>query len=461
MDVPFRPSTSPDLGKVSRAAVIRKIDLRLLPIMTILYLLSFLDRGNIGNAKIAGMTSDVGLVGLQYNIIAAVFFVSYAFADVPANIALKLIRPSVWLPSIMVAWGVVMTLMTLCHSFDGLIVARIFLGLAEAGLSPGIVFYLSRWYRRRDLAFRIAMYLSSASTAGLIQSAYCIEKMEGIGGLHGWQWIFCLEGIATVIIATAAYFLIYDTPATATFLTPQERAFVLNDLVEDRGQIQSQFSSAHVIQALTDYRTWLMSLIFLGPLVAVYSMSLFLPTIVTQMGFTAVHAQLLTVPPYVVGCISTVVIGYLSDRLNVRGPFIAACCTVSLAGYAILYAQDAAGISYFGTIVAACGIFPSVAITLTWCASIAADETRRTVTIGFVNAIGNLGGICASFLYLPGKLDTGHAVLIGFMALTVVTSLITTGLFVRSDKRAVADVQSTDSDGTRNETKDERWRCAV
>ncbi|KAF8665191.1 hypothetical protein AX14_006624, partial [Amanita brunnescens Koide BX004] len=143
------------------------------------------------------MVRDAHLTGLKYNIIAAVFFIPYAFADVPCNILLKFMRPSRWIPSIMVAWGIVMTLMCLCKTFEGLLVARIFLGLTEAGLFPGVLFYLSQWYRRRDVALRIAMFYSAATVAGAFGGilAFGIEHMEGVGGLHGWQWIFCLEGL--------------------------------------------------------------------------------------------------------------------------------------------------------------------------------------------------------------------------------------------------------------------------
>jgi len=188
---------APILTEAERNRLLRKIDLHILPFVSLLYLLSFLDRANIGNAKIAGMAVDAHLTGLKYNVIAAVFFIPYALAEVPSNIALKLIRPSRWIPSIMIAWGLVMTLMCLCKTYKSLIIARVFLGLAESGLFPGVTFYLSLWYRRQDVAKRIAIFFSAATIAGAFGGilAFGIEKMEGIGGLHGWQWIFCLEGI--------------------------------------------------------------------------------------------------------------------------------------------------------------------------------------------------------------------------------------------------------------------------
>ncbi|KAF8843025.1 MFS general substrate transporter [Paxillus ammoniavirescens] len=161
-----------------RARLLRKLDWHLLPLVSLLYLLSFLDRSNcvgltsigeyqyLGNAKVAGMSTDLNLVGFRYNTAAAVFFILYSLAEVPSNIALKLFRPSRWIPAIMVVWGLIMTLMCLVNSYQGLIAARIFLGLAEAGLFPGVTYYISLWYPRAERSKRIAIFFSAATVAG-------------------------------------------------------------------------------------------------------------------------------------------------------------------------------------------------------------------------------------------------------------------------------------------------------
>ncbi|KAG5639044.1 hypothetical protein H0H81_007658 [Sphagnurus paluster] len=247
----------------------RKIDINLLPLLSLLYFLSFLDRSNIGNARIAGMAKDLDLVGLKYNIVVAVFFILYAFAEVPSNLCLKIFRPSIWIPSIMLAWGLVMTLMCLCKTYEGLLIARVFLGLAEAGLFPGITYYLSLWYRRRDVALRIAIFFSAATVAGDLISLlalYGIVRMEGIGGLHGWQWIFCLEGILTVVVAFAAFYFMNDYPATAAFLSSEEREIVIAALEEDSQGLATQFNQKFIWQAMKDYKTYVHMGIYSGAL---------------------------------------------------------------------------------------------------------------------------------------------------------------------------------------------------
>lgn len=152
--------------------------------------------GNIGNAKIEGLQEDLNLTDDQYNWCLTAFFFTYAAFEVPSNLMLKKVRPSIWLPAIMVAWGVVMTLMGIVRNYTGLLTARIFLGVTEAGLFPGVAYYLTNWYKREEMQLRQALFFSAASVAGAFSGllAFAIGKMSGIAGLHGWQWIFILEG---------------------------------------------------------------------------------------------------------------------------------------------------------------------------------------------------------------------------------------------------------------------------
>ncbi|GAB1316860.1 hypothetical protein MFIFM68171_07070 [Madurella fahalii] len=151
---------------LDQKAILRKMDLRLIPMLAILYLLSFLDRGNIGNAKIEGLQEDLNMTNDQYNMTLTVFFFTYCAFEVPSNLLLKKLRPSRWLPTIMVAWGLVMTLMGIVQGYSGLLAARIFLGVTEAGLFPGVAYYLTMWYTRGELQLRQAMFFSAASIAG-------------------------------------------------------------------------------------------------------------------------------------------------------------------------------------------------------------------------------------------------------------------------------------------------------
>ncbi|KAG2061068.1 MFS general substrate transporter [Suillus hirtellus] len=434
-------SPSPSLSPRDRARILRKIDWHLLPFVTVFYLLSFLDRANVGNAKVAGMATDLKLTGFKYNIAAAVFFIPYSFAEVPSNIALKLFRPSRWIPSIMVVWGVVMTLMCLIRSYQSLVVARAFLGFAEAGLVPGVNYYICLWYPRSERSKRIAIFFSSASLAGAFGGllAYGIERMEGVGGLHGWQWIFCLEGIATVLVAILSFFYLHDYPETAKFLTESERSYIVDVLKQDSNNLSSRFDTRFIWQAIKDYKIYVQILIYLGLLVPGYAIALFSPTIINELGYSAANAQLLSVPPFAAGCIATIIFGIYSDKHNLRGPYIIGGALVSLVGYILLYCSVRAGPSYVGACLAAAGVYPTVAIALAWVGSSAGGDLKRGVALAMVIGLGNLGGICSSFIYIdPPRFHIGHGTIMGFLSLAIIMSLFAMWDYNRLNKKKEA-----------------------
>ncbi|KAI9571124.1 major facilitator superfamily domain-containing protein [Boletus coccyginus] len=409
-----------------RARLLRKLDRHLLPLVSLLYFLSFLDRSNIGNAKVAGISKDLHLVGLEYNTAAAAFYILYGLAEVPSNIILlKFSRPSRWIPAIMVAWGLVMTLMCLVNSYQGLLVARVFLDLTEAGFFPGVNYHISSCYPRADRALRIALFFSAATVAGAFGGilAYAIEKMEGIGGLHGWQWIFCLEGLATMIIAFGAFFFTHDFPETASFLTETERCNIVGLLRHDSQNLATHYDFQFVLQALKDYKTYVQIGIYIGLLIPIYAISLFTPTIIKELGYSAANAQLLSVPPFVAGCVSTILGGIYSDVHKLRGPYVIAGAFVSLVGYIVLYTQTSAGASYAGAILAAVGVFPTIAVDLAWASSNAGGDVKRGVVIAMVIGMGNLGGVCSSFIYYdPPRFRVGHGTNIGCLSLSMLLS---------------------------------------
>ncbi|KAG1771632.1 MFS general substrate transporter [Suillus placidus] len=447
-----------ELNPGERARILRKLDWHLLPFVSLLYMLSFLDRANIGNAKVAGMSKDLHLIGLKYNIAAAVFFILYSFAEVPSNIALKLFRPSRWIPVIMIAWGLVMTLMCLVDSFRSLVVARLFLGLTEAGLFPGVTYYISLWYPRSEQSKRIAIFFSAATVAGAFGGllAYGIEHMEGVGGLHGWQWIFLLEGTATLLVACISFFCMHDYPETAKFLTETERAYVIDMLKQDANDLATHYHIRFVLQAMKDYKTYIQVLIYMGLLVPVYAIALFTPTIINELGYSATHAQLLSVPPFIAGCITTILVGVYSDKYKIRGPFIIGGAFVSIVGYILLYCGGRAGMSYAGTCLAAIGVYPTIAVDLAWAGSNAGGDLKRGVVIAMVIGLGNLGGICSSFIYIdPPNFHMGHGTIIGFLSLSILLSLFAMWDYSRLNKKKEAQCQAEGlTDSRRNEFKD-------
>ncbi|KAF8482545.1 MFS general substrate transporter [Russula ochroleuca] len=404
------------LNTIKKKRIWWTLDIHLLPLVSLLYFLSFLDRSNIGHAKIAGMSTDLHLDGLRYNVAAALFFITYSLVEVPSNIILKLTRPSLRFPTIMVAWGTVMALTSLVNTYQGLLISRVVLGLVEGGLFPGVAYYISLWYPRRIQGQRLAIFFSAATVAGAFGGilAHGIAQMDGTAGLHGWQWIFLVEGLATVVVALLSYYFMNDYPEMAKFLTEDERCFVVQALREDLNGQATYFNKKFVWQAFTDWKVYVLIVIHMCTLIPVYAVALFLPTIVHDLGYSATGAQLLTVPPFTCSCISTVVVGIYSDKVNIRGLFVLLGDVVSLIGYTIAYMTSNPRFGYAAAVIAASGVYPNVAIVLSWAGGNVGGDMKRGVVLAMVIGIGNLGGICASFIYYqPPRFYKGHATIIG------------------------------------------------
>ncbi|KAH8904692.1 MFS general substrate transporter [Coniochaeta sp. PMI_546] len=432
-------TTMESFAHLDHKKILRKMDLRLIPMLALLYLLSFLDRGNIGNAKIEGLQEDLGMSPDQYNWCLTVFFFTYAAFEVPSNLLLKKLRPSRWLPLIMVAWGTVMTLMGIVQSYHGLLVARLFLGVTEAGLFPGVAYYLTMWYCRHEIQFRQALFFSAASIAGAFSGllAFGISKMDGVGGYAGWRWIFILEGIVTVLVALLAFFVLHDFPETATFLTEEERAFVVYRL-KFQGQAEGkpggqrvaqaeEFKWKYVGQAFKDWQIWVNIFVYWGIVCPLYGISLFLPTIIKTLGYTSSTAQLMTVPIYITAAILAVVFAYISDKVGKRSPFILGFLLMMLVGYCMAISTDNPKVVYAGVFIAACGIYPAFPGIIAWLSNNLAGSYKRAAGMAMQIGIGNLGGAMASNFYRAKdspRYILGHSLEIGFIVVGIMATLI-------------------------------------
>ena len=259
----------------------------------------------------------------QYNNTLTIFFVSYSFFEPLTQILLKKFRPSIFLPVTMILWGICMTCMGLVHNYGGLLTARWFLGITEAGLFPGVNYYLSCWYRRSEFGIRAAIFFSAAALAGSFGGllAAAIAKMDGVGGKPGWAWIFILEGLATILISIASFWMVHDFPDEATFLTDEDRRRVLRRLKLDQQSSaeHEEFKMAYVWTTLKDWKTYTGAMIYMGCDGSLYAFSLFTPTVIKELGYTSTHAQLLSVPPYAVAAVATITVGFIADRTRMRG----------------------------------------------------------------------------------------------------------------------------------------------
>ncbi|GLA36677.1 hypothetical protein AnigIFM63309_003000 [Aspergillus niger] len=400
-----------NLDHIDERKLLRKMDLRLMPMLTLLYLFSFLDRGNIGNARIEGMEEDLHLGGTQYNWALTVFFFTYTVFELPSNLILQKVRPSIWIPSLMVAWGTVMTLMGIVTNYNGLLIARIFLGATEAGIYPGVAYYITMWYSRHEAQFRQALCFSAASIAGAFSGllAFAIGKMNGVGGYSGWRWIFIIEGLATVVVAVMSYFLLYDYPDTASFLTRDERAWILRRLslqFSNNGNVVPEagdFKWKYVWDAAKDWQVYMA----------------------------------------ILASVAAILAAWFADRNGERSPLLLFHIGCIVAGFFVCLAGSqrwVPGLVYFGVFLAILGIYPAIPALITWLSSNLAAEHKRAAGMAIHIGLGNFAGAMASHFYRTRdspQYIMGHALELAFGIMGVVAIVITRFAYVRINRQRV------------------------
>ncbi|OKL61716.1 hypothetical protein UA08_02444 [Talaromyces atroroseus] len=390
------------LSEEEKASIIY---LRLIPWLSLLYLAAFLDRTNVGNAKIEGLQKALDMTNNQYNATLTIFFVSYSIFEPLTNVLLKRTKPSIFISAIIILWGICMTTMGLVHNFSGLMAARWFLGLAEAGLFPGVSYYLSCWYKRSEFGVRMAIFFSAAALAGSFGGllAAAISKMNNVGGKAGWSWIFILEGLATIILGVLSFWLVVDFPDNATFLSELDRA-----------------------------------IIYMGADGPLYAFSLFLPTIISELGYSSIKAQLLSVPPYAVAAILTVAIGYIADRTRARGLCNIIVSLLGAIGFSMLLGAKTAGTRYAGTFLGAMGIYPCISNTISWTSNNVEGECvyKRGVTLGIMIGWGNLNGIVSSNIYRGQDAPInypGHGTVLSYLVIFLLCGSVLQTILLRRE----------------------------
>ncbi|KAI0365418.1 MFS general substrate transporter [Pilatotrama ljubarskyi] len=390
----------------------RKIDMRLIPIMTLLYLVSYIDRGNIGNARLQGLLTQLDLDGQRYNIalVSEQMLSSASLRNLPRRLCsicmvLKKFRPSRWIPGMALAWGIAATLTGLVKNYHQLVGVRILLGSAESGLSPGIYYRLSMWYPRHMLQWRFGLFWGGATFSGAFSGllSYGISFMSGTAGLLGWSWIFIIEGLVTVAAALLAFAVFVDLPDTANFLTPEERSFVINRLNEDNSSVgeEERFEFRHLTDAILDWKIIVGSITNISIVSPIYAAALFLPSIIngSDFGFDPALSQLLTVPPYVVATVNVVLCSMYSDRIKMRSPFVLAGLVLTFIGFAINVSNASIGAKYFGVHLVVIGAYLSAPIVISWLGNNTVGHYKRGIGIGMQVMVGNFGGLIASNVY--------------------------------------------------------------
>ncbi|KAG7046537.1 MFS general substrate transporter [Colletotrichum scovillei] len=412
----------------------RKFDVHIIPWLFGIWLFAFIDRSNIGNAKIDGLLEDLDMgTGTKFNVALLVFYIPYILVDVPSNWIVKKVRAGVYLPTLITCWGIVSTFLGFTKSFAGLVICRLLLGLFEGGLLGGIVVYLAMFYRRHQMLYRIGLFYCAAPLSGafggLLATGLATIRH---GGYNRWPWIFFVEGAITTVFGVTCFFFMPSTPADAKFLTKDERTQTMRRLREDSHgatdveDVNDEHFSWHWVRmAVLAPQTYFCTLAWIFLLIPLYSFSLFLPSIIQGLGYrSTTQIQLLTVPPNIAAFLVVLATSALSDKIKARGPIMAVGSMVALCGYVMILASKSSNVRYGGTFLIATGVFPGSAMIMGWLSNNLAPHYVRATGVGLLIGLANTSAFPATFIYLQKDAPDyvlGHSVCVGSLVLCCAT----------------------------------------
>jgi MFS transporter, ACS family, tartrate transporter len=412
-------------------AVHAKVRRRLIPLLFLLYIVAYLDRINVGFAALQ-MNRALGFSATVYGFGAGIFFLGYVLFEIPSNVILARVGARLWIARIMITWGLVSSAMMFVRTATGFYTLRFLLGLAEAGFFPGIIFYLTRWFPVRERARTIAAFMTATLIAGVIGGPIsgALLSLHGAAGLAGWQWLFVLEGVPSIVLGIVVLKVLTEKPEDARWLTDAERAALIASLRDDGAVVREETTG----RALSNRRTWLLAIVYFTIPVTLYGIGFFLPQMLkTASGSSDFVVGLLSAVPYAAGAIAMVIVGRHSDRTGERRWHILIPALVSAAGLVLAALSPGIGWSVVTLSIAMLGLAsmfgPFWALTTSTMGGVGA-----AASIALVNAVGNTGGFVGPYL-LGAINDATHSFALGLIAIAVIVaagaSLV---LLVRDDR---------------------------
>ncbi|KAL2858530.1 major facilitator superfamily domain-containing protein [Aspergillus pseudoustus] len=449
------PDTLPEEEEIEKGALNRtdeewlkaqrkylwKLDYILLPAVSILYFFEYLDRGNVGNAKLYGLdsghkTEDQGvgpglssLTSSQWQLVVMIFYVGLVLFQVPGCIGYRVFSPSKWVAFGVCGWATASLLQCVAFNLAGELVCRVFLGAFEGLFGTGIVYYLSLWYHRTEMGMRVFWFLGPTAIAGAFGGliAYGIGHIQSSTPV--WKWLFLIEALPAFCLGLFCLYWLPDRPLQNSRFSGIDQeiaeARYRNESFDKAGRIQKK----HVIWTVTDWRLYVQAAIYLPTAGMLSSISGFLPTIVRELGYTeATEANLMTVPPYACAFVLMFIASYSSDHFRDRGIHITALMCVSTIAYALLATLPESNNhgKYACVCIAVACVYATYPPTHAWAANNFGNETKRSIGMGLYTAIGNLGSIAGTFFYPSTdapQFRKGHFVCMGLSIATAAFAL--------------------------------------
>jgi MFS family permease len=418
---------------------LRTIAWRIIPFVGLLYVLNILDRANVGFARLA-MQDDLGLSQGVFDLGYGMFYIGYLLFEVPSNLLMKRLGARVWIARIMITWGLISAATMLARDLWTFYALRILLGVAEAGFFPGIIYYLSNWFPDRERAKMTAFFMLAIGVSNVVGnplSGWIMDRFNGVSGLTGWQWLFLLEGLPTVLVGVAVLVVLKDSPRQAHWLTDEQKEWLSRRLA-DEDRIRQQQHGSGRWQAMFQTRVWILIAIYFTVAVGTNAGGAYFPTLVKERygGLTNFQIGLLTALPHLCAILAMSVVGIRSDRTGERRWHLAGSALAGAIGWALVAWSPSPIVALLGLCIAQAGMMSMLPVFWTLPTAFLSG-TAAAGGIALINSVANIGGffgasilgqfglwsmagillagafitmatIRESFLLRPGKGDDSH-----------------------------------------------------
>ncbi len=376
----------------------RKVTLRIVPFLFICYLAAYLDRVNVGFAKLQ-MLKELQFSETVYGFGAGIFFLGYVLFEVPSNVIMLRVGARIWIARIMITWGIISALMCFVHTPFQFYALRFLLGVAEAGFIPGILLYLTYWFPARRRGRITAIFLAAIPTASILGgplSGWILKEVSGTQGLSGWQWLFLIETIPSILLGIVTLVYLRDRVSDVRWLTDDEKRLIATNIGHEE---QEKSGHSHLSQAFTDARVWLLGVIYFSIVCGIYIISFWLPSLIKRTGVSdPLHIGLLSAVPYIVAIVAMVGVNASADRMRERRWHTMLPALICAAGLVLTgFAGADPLLAMVGLTIAAAGA--SSAQASFWCLPAAfLGGAAAAAGIAFVNSLGNIAGFASTFL---------------------------------------------------------------
>ncbi len=399
---------------------IRKVAWRLLPFLFLMFIWCLIDRVNLAFASLT-MNTDLGFTSTMYSVGASIFFLGYCTFEVPSNLLLERFGARIWLSRIMISWGLVSSCMAFISGIYGFCTLRVLLGLAEAGFFPGVVVYLTYWFPRAYRARVIAAFLLSVPLTSMFGAPLATSLMQISGwGLKGWQWLFLLEGIPSVLIGIAALWYLTDNPGKAHWLLPEQREWLQRAIDSERDELEATHGAFSAWRAMIEPRVLALCLVYIGSGTISYGVAYFLPQIIKGIGLSVFATGFVTAIPAAVGAAGMLTAGWFCDRSSEKRLLCGAVLLIAAVGVA--------GVGWVGSTwwvllpASLMAFFMEASRPTFWSLpSMFLSRTGAAAGIALINSVGNLGGVIGP-IAVGWARDTTHSFAGGLYFIAIVTA---------------------------------------